>query len=303
MLKKFNWKKIFRRKPKKWWRRVPVILIVMAGCLGVGWLCIYSYKSPEKPNLPIPELLTPTIVMPSPTQKAIALTFSGMIQQYGPCTQAPTLMYHHIQPEAEATQKGQKNLSVFTSNFQSQMNYLKDKGYNPISMRQLTEFFDTGAGLPPKPVLLTFDDAYQDFFTDAYPILRDLNFPATLFVPTGLVDNPDYVTWGQIEEMKGSGLILFANHTWSHHSMKADPQTDTREITTADQQLNDKGLNNPKVFAYPYGGINVSAQKDLVSLNYQLAFTTQYGKILCKGQRYILPRVRVGNVSLSSYGL
>ena len=72
-----------------------------------------------------------------------------------------------------------------------------------------------------------------------------------MFVPTGLVNNPGYLTWDQILSMNGS--ILFANHTWSHKNVEVSAATMQNEISTADTQLADHGLNNPKVFAYPYG--------------------------------------------------
>ena len=76
-----------------------------------------------------------------------------------------------------------------------------------------------------------------------------------------------------------------------------------KEISLADSQLADHGVNNPKIFAYPYGIDTSSAEQYLQSLGYSLSFTTNYGSILCKGQRLSLPRIRIGNAPLSAYGL
>ena len=75
------------------------------------------------------------------------------------------------------------------------------------------------------------------------------------------------------------------------------------EISLADKQLSEKGLNNEKVFAYPYGGTSVEAISILKENNYALAFTTKHGNIMCKNQSLELPRIRVGNRPLSSFGL
>ena len=147
---------------------------------------------------------------------------------------------------------------------------------------------------------MTFDDGYQDFYTDAYPILSSLGLKSTMFVPTGLMENPDYMTWGEISGMNRS--ILFANHTWSHKNVVTQTSIRQKEIITADTQLSDHGLNSPKIFAYPYGPDNIPAENYLNSLGYKAAFTTRYGNILCKKQRFDLPRVRIGNSSLSNYG-
>src|SRR5258708_16969044 len=128
-------------------------------------------------------------------------------------------------------------------------------------------------------------------------------FPATVFVQTGFIQNPGYLSWSQITDIAGSGNILMANHTWSHHNMGTSRAIIEKEITTADTQLGDHGLNIPKTFAYPYGTTSPYSAQFLQSMGYKLAFTTVHGSTLCKQQRLILPRIRIGNAPLSSYGL
>lgn len=238
---------------------------------------------------------TPT---PKPTPKP--LTFAEMNVLYGPCVHLPVLMYHHIQSEEAAKTNKQTSITVYTDYFEKQMQYLKDKGYTAITMNDVISFFDNGTKIPAKSVLITFDDAYEDFYTDAFPILQKLNFQATMFVPTGLINNPGYLNWEQIISMNGT--ILFANHTWSHKNVKTTEASMEYEILTADTQLSDHVLNIPKTFAYPFGLDSVSSEKYLASLSYKLAFTTIPGSTLCVKQRLALPRIRIGNTTLSSYG-
>lgn len=247
-------------------------------------------------NKPVP---TPT-PSPSPTPTPRPLTFAEMNALYGPCVHLPVLMYHHIQSRDAATADKQTNLTVYTDVFQSQMQYLKSKGYNTVTMNDLVNFFDSGTLISGKSVLITFDDGYQDFYTDAYPILSGLGLHATMFVPTGLIQNPDYLTWDEISGMTSS--VLFANHTWSHKNVQVSTGSMETEISTADIQLNDHGLNSPKVFAYPFGLETSQAENYLASLGYKAAFTTRSGSTLCKKQRFDLPRIRIGNAPLSSYG-
>lgn len=243
---------------------------------------------------------TTPIPTPTPTPTPRPLTFAEMNALYGPCVRLPVLMYHHIQTEDAAKADKQTGLTTYTDFFQKQMQYLKDKGYNIATMNDLINFFDNGTPVPAKSVLLTFDDGYEDFYTDAYPILQNLGFKATMFVPTGLMNNPDYLSWDQITQMNGP--ILFANHTWSHKNVEVSTSTMQYEISTADTQLADHGLNSPKVFAYPYGLGTTASISYLNSLGYKAAFTTVPGNILCKKQRFSLPRIRIGSTSLSSYG-
>lgn len=247
-------------------------------------------------------LLSPSpLISPSPSPSPSPLSFAQMDELYGPCVYAPVLMYHHIQTPEEAQAENAVSLTVNTDIFAQQMQYLQDRDYNPISMADLNSFFDQGAVLPAKPIMITFDDGYNDIYSDAWPILRDHQFKATVFLITGLVENYGYLTWNQVNEMKGN--IFFGNHTWSHKNVGSNFSEVQTEITTADNQLTEYFLNNPKVFCYPYGSSTSSVEKLLQDLGYGLAFTTRSGSILCAKNRLSLPRIRVGSTSLAGYGL
>ena len=221
---------------------------------------------------------------------------------YGPCTVTPVIFYHHIQDLVTSKKKGQTALSTTPEFLKAHLSYIQKSGYNIVTPNDLADFFNSGKQLPSKSIILSFDDGYEDFYTVAYPILKEFNVHATLFLPTGLVGNNDYLNWDQVTEMANSGLVYIANHTWSHHPM-SDLKTADSEIGTAHKQLADRSLNSAKSFAYPYGTYNYAAEVKLSNLGYSSAFTTQYGKTLCKQKRFALPRIRVGNGALSAYGL
>ena len=284
------------------------VLLLLFGIMLIGFLGFTGLKTlkidlslfnkqPEVLSSPSP---SPT-PLPSPTPTPSPLTFSQMNELYGPCAYIPTLMYHHIQNIDVATSENHANLTVSPENFRQHLQYLRDRGYNFISMQNLTDFFDSGSGLAAKPILLTFDDGYKDFVSDALPILKEFGAKATLFTPTGLLENPEYMTWNDANDANISG-VLVANHTWSHKNVGVANDEVTKEITTADTQLRDHNLNNPKVFSYPYGLETSFAVKLLTDLGYKLAFTTQLGSTLCKQQRFNLPRIRIGNTNISAYG-
>lgn len=257
----------------------------------------YSTPNPSFAPSPSPTLLPSPTVLPSP------LTFAEMNILYGPCAYVPTLFYHHIENMNQAKIAGHAQLTVSDDFFRQQLQYLKDKGYTVIRMTDVINFFDLGSKLPPKSILLTIDDGYSDVHSFALPILREFGFSGTLFLPTGLVGNPGYLSWNEVEELENSGLMFIANHTWSHKNVAVAKEVMEKEISTADTQLSQHGLNIPKVFAYPYGIERPQAIAYLNQLNYKLAFTTEPGRTLCKLKRLELPRVRIGNSNLSAYGL
>lgn len=279
------------------------LFLILAVFWVLGKKAGFISNYPKKPNsqsvlTPAP-LVTPT---PSPTPTTRPLTFAEMNALYGPCAYLPTLMYHHIQSAEVAKKNNQIGLTVTPETFAKQMQYLKDKGYNSISFQDLVNFLENGTPIAKKSVLIAFDDAYSDFATDAYPILVGVGFRAAVFVPTGLVNNPGYLTWDQIRQIASEGRVAFANHTWSHKNVAAVESVMEKEISMADTKLSERGLNTPKVFAYPYGLDSARAERYLTQLGYMLAFSTRPGSILCLKQRFNLPRVRIGEASLSAYG-
>jgi len=224
---------------------------------------------------------------PTTTPTPKPLSFAQLNSLYGPCTKASVLMYHHIDSK-------KSSLSVSPENFSAHLAYLKTQGYTVVPVTALNDFFDRHVPLPAKAVILTFDDAYADFFSAALPLLQTGPTPAVLFVPTGLVNNPGYASWSDLSS--APNYIYFANHTWSHSAIVG-------EIPTAQTQLSDHGFNSAKIFAYAWGAVTPAISQYLTANNYSLAFTTRPGSTHCAKQRLSLPRLRAPNSSLSAIGL
>ena len=146
------------------------------------------------------------------------------------------LGYHDVEDGAA----DQRYLSVRTSALSDQMAWLRDNGYNPISVQQILDAHDGKIVLPEKAVLLTFDDGYSSFYTRVWPLLKAYNWPA-LWAPVGSwVDSPankkvdfgglmtardKFATWKMVEEMGKSPLVEVGAHTWnSHFGAEANPQ-------------------------------------------------------------------------------
>lgn len=101
------------------------------------------------------------------------------------------LTYHRVGEPAAGVYP---RIMVPPREFARQMRYVASH-YNVIAMQDLVQFVEDGRALPPRPILITFDDAYEDFAENAWPILRQLGLPATLFVPTAFPDHPERAFW------------------------------------------------------------------------------------------------------------
>lgn len=238
------------------------------------------------------------------TQVAVAPT-----QPNGFCLQVPVLLYHHIQPQSIASEKGQTSLNVDNGIFDQQMGYLASKGYHTISAEELVNALVAHTQLPSNSIVVTMDDGYLDNYVYAYPILQKYHLIGNLMVPTGLLGNTSgtnsYYNWDQLKEMVGSGVMFAYNHTWSHFAMATGPSDkDTFEIKTAQEQLQEHLGKAYPLFVYPYGsGQTVGWVQKLVKDNgFLAAFSTLGGRYDCEGNMFYLPRIHIGNAPLSSYG-
>ena len=241
---------------------------------------------------------------PSPTPTPTVVPSPTPIPLVGYCLNVPVLMYHHIQPNAQAHNLGQTSLSVDNGQFDLQMGYLVSSGYSLISAQQLVDALITHSGLPGKSIVVIADDGYSDFYTYAYPILQKYHIVANLAVITGLIGGSDYVTWGQIEEMAHSGLVNMTNHTWSHYAINHGSLDKIKyEISTAKQQLQDHTGQDISTFVYPFGAVNSLGISALQSQGIRGAFSEIPGYWQCDSFIMALHRTRIGNTNLSYYGL
>jgi len=149
------------------------------------------------------------------------------------------------------------------------------------------------------------DDGYADNDIYALPVLRKYAVKANLMLSTGLVDsNPDMLTWSQVNDMKGSGLIYITNHTWSHYALTRGPQDKVdSEIDTAQTQIQQNTGQTVNIFTYPYGAFDNNVIATLQGKGYLAAFSEIPGQYQCDSFIMTLHRTRIGNAPLSAYGI
>lgn len=213
----------------------------------------------------------------------------------------PILMYHYIRDCNCPKDKSGMTLSVSPSSFAEQMGYLSTHGYTPITLDTLAAIYANQAQAPTKPVIITFDDGYSDFYSNAYPILKKYNFHSVSFIPTGLVGTGGYMSWDNIKELQKSGLVSFEAHTISHAYLpKLSYQQMVKELQDSKHTLQNQIGTVVNFVAYPYGASNGTVIKATQSLGYVGGIGTWFGKTT--GTTMNMPRVRVnGSFSLSLF--
>ena len=220
------------------------------------------------------------------------------------CLTVPVLLYHHIQPMDQAYQNGNQNLTVTPEYFEMQMRYLSENGYTAIPEHELVDALMQRRQMPEKTIIVTLDDAYADAFTYAFPVFQKHNVTGNIMVPTGLIQGADYLTWEQLREMTGSGLIFAYNHTWSHASLPNIPvEQIEQEILTAQQQLASQIGKSYPLITYPYGTYDENVFAILRKHGFQGGFSTIHGTRQCDSDLMHLYRTHIGNADLSYYSL
>ncbi len=230
----------------------------------------------------------------------------------------PIIMYHSIRPDAP-TGTG-SGADMPTSQFAQQIATLKNAGYDSISFDEYLTYKTTGT-LPSgvdKPIIITFDDGYENNYTEAFPILKQYGMKATMFVVTSQMGQKPgslkHFDWNQAQIMKNSGLIEIQSHTHDLHkkhdgvngpasqSLLSAPyyhetQTQYEARIKADLQTsydaikNNIGIGNTQTLAYPYGQTNATVEKVALEKGYDLAPTVKFGVAFKDSPRHQLDRI------------
>jgi peptidoglycan/xylan/chitin deacetylase (PgdA/CDA1 family) len=213
-----------------------------------------------------------------------------------PSGKLPILTYHSIDD-------GGFVISTAPAVFRRQMRFLRDSGYNAITLSEAATAIACGSGLPARTVVLTFDDGFRNFYTEAFPTLREYNFKATVFLVTNFCGkkndwsgNPpgfprsDVLSWQEVRELDAYG-IEFGSHTKTHPDLtRLSPGEAEREMVESKTAIADALGAEPNTFAYPFGKCTAAVKK-LAAANYAAACSTDLGKVSACSDLWSLKRI------------
>jgi peptidoglycan/xylan/chitin deacetylase (PgdA/CDA1 family) len=177
---------------------------------------------------------------------------------------AVILQYHHVATDTPRT------TSVTPAEFRQQMQHLKDLGYQVVSLDTIIDGLVRNQPLADNAVAITFDDGFANVFTNARPILKEFNYPYTMFLGPALIDRREgpVLSWQQIQTMQQEGAII-ANHSSYHHRLAVPNKGESKaqwrqrvktDILLAQQQLEEKLGQQRKWLAYPYGDFSAELE-------------------------------------------
>jgi peptidoglycan/xylan/chitin deacetylase (PgdA/CDA1 family) len=196
--------------------------------------------------------------------------------------------------ELEKPNAAGRQYDIPTADFDAQMAYLAQHGYTPVRIEQIAVALAGGPSSPAHPVAITFDDANQDNWDNAFPILRKYGLFATFFVVAGWVGTPGHLTWEEIAAMQQAGM-RFGAHSLTHQWLTRLSADEARREIVASRSELEAHLGVPvTVFAYPYGGASPREMKMVQGAGFVAALGTSPPRLThTPAQRFYLTRLGV----------
>jgi peptidoglycan/xylan/chitin deacetylase (PgdA/CDA1 family) len=166
----------------------------------------------------------------------------------------PILIYHSIRPYIPTDTKGARRWIATPETLDAELSWLRDHGYTSVTFDALAAHVQNGAPLPPRPIIISFDDDWQSQYVNAVPLLRTYGFKATFFVWVRAVGRAHHMTWDEIRELDVEGMEIGC-HTLTHlilPKLKSDDQL-RREIVAAKDMIEARIGHPVTSLAYPFG--------------------------------------------------
>ncbi|NBM68849.1 polysaccharide deacetylase family protein [Proteus sp. G2663] len=218
----------------------------------------------------------------------------------------PILTYHHILKATENHKFRHTSTTTSLTAFTEQMNYLKEAGYETLSLNQVAGYLNKSINLPGRAVALTFDDGLQSVYRYAYPLLKENGQRATLFVISSRIKSKtskwapnslQFMSWQSLRSSRDVFDIQSHSHFLHRLDNNKKPIIFSRQSHTIilDLQRSQRVLSllNPHqyAFAYPFGGYNQRAINAVKASGMTLAVTTQQGKVRLGDPPFALKRL------------
>ena len=219
----------------------------------------------------------------------------------------PVLMYHSISDNLFGKSHPYYQINTAPEVFSRQMRWLRNNGYRTLDTNELMCGLQNGQDLS-KTVVITFDDGYRDFLTDAMDVMKQCSFSATIYLATDRVqhkslriEGAEYLTWSDVRELHQHG-IRFGSHTVTHPDMRSlGPEQIEYELCCSKETMEDNLGVAVNSFAYPFAfpeqdRIFTNYLEDvLTNCGFENGVSTILGRASLSSNKFFLPRIPVNS--------
>lgn len=226
------------------------------------------------------------------------LLFSFAFANSDEYIKVPIIMYHSILKDPVRSNK----YTITPAVLEEDLKYIKANGYETITISDLISYVYDDKPLPPKPIILTFDDGHYNNYGYLYPLLEKYDMKAVISIVGSYTDkfsetdeanlNYSYLRWKDINELISSGRVEFQNHTYNLHDnthgrigakkKKGESDDEYKKILEEDiNKLQNEFKENtgyvPTCFTYPFGGISNSSLDIIKELGFKASLSCEEG--------------------------
>lgn len=211
----------------------------------------------------------------------------------------PILLYHSVDTDVSS---GFETWAIAPNKFDDHMKYIVENSYTPLTVSQLISCLQTES-IPHKPIVITFDDGFLDFYENAMPILTRYDLPSTLYITTGYIGGTSQwlwregegkrpmMSWAQVQEIDKNGVECGA-HTLTHPQLDVvSRQQARREIIDSKKALEDCLGKNTASFAYPHGHYDAIVRGVVKEAGYTSACGVKHALSSTQDDRFSLARI------------
>jgi len=219
----------------------------------------------------------------------------------------PILAYHSISENLFGYSHPYYQINTSPAVFSDQMRWLRNAGYRTVDLAEAWAGLASGRELS-KTIVITFDDGYRDFYTEAMDVMKQCGFTATIFLATDRIrhtsarnEGANYLTWSEVRELHAEG-IHFASHTVTHPDLRSlDRNLLDYELGHSKEIIEQNIGAAADAFSYPFSFPEEDTNftrflEDLLkNLGFEYGVSTILGRACGKSNRFFLPRLPVNN--------
>ncbi len=273
---------------------ISLLVILIGTCLSLFLLLLESSRTTSATSGQKIEEQTSNAAQAEPTIKKPEKNDAPTVDMSK--TNLPIFMYHYLREYNDPNDTIGTNLSVSPETFSGQLDLISQAGYQPVTFKDLQAGQITG-----KPIILTFDDGYLDFYTNAYPELKKRQITAVIYIITDRIGQNNYLSTSQIKEVSEYGIEI-GSHTRTHPDLSATNNNKAQIEIGESKKVLEQITGKPVIgFCYPSGKYTAEISATIKNNGYLYATTTKSG-VASFDKPFELKRYRIENdTDISKY--
>lgn len=273
-----------------------IIGIILALAMGIGiFSAVFTWREKAEKEKAMKAIIAPyydekefkrPLFLPTPVATKEALPQLIKI---------PIVMYHYVEYVQDQGDFIRKRLDIVPGLFEKQLADLKKSGYDTYYVKDVPDILTGKIHYSTQSAILSFDDGYEDFYTDVFPLLKKYHMRATFFPIYDFIGRKGFVTKDQIQELVDSDLVEIGSHTLDHTYLKyVSDAVAKKQIFESKKRLEEDFHIKVSSFAYPYGAMSPQAIQYVKDAGYTAAVSVISGTLQSPENLFFLSRVRPG---------